>query len=145
MEAIPGMDASKSGLTGAMDASKSAMQQAGSAGGAAMKAAELAKEKARAIDVSSLIDVQYEIDGEEVAVQFGVVRENYTPSFDTAIGADQGDKVQILEGGEEAECAPTLNTLGLPRVAHRAMIDRAVRAGWSVKLLRTGKVGHRDS
>ena len=101
------MDASKSGLTGAMDASKSAMQQAGSAGGAAMKAAELAKEKARAIDVSSLIDVQYEIDGEEVAVQFGVVREDYTPSFDTAIGADQGDKVQILEGGEEAECAPT--------------------------------------
>ena len=67
------------------------------------------------MDLSSLIEVTYEDDG-AAAARFAVVREDYTPSYESAIGGSTGDRLIVLDGDMDAEW-------------------------WQVKVVKTGEVG----
>jgi hypothetical protein len=109
------------GFSMARGASKAAMEKAAKAQEAATKAAKLAEERSREVansinvDLSSIIDVTYEEDV-GVEVQLAVVREDYSPSYESAIGGSAGDRLIVLDGDPDAEW-------------------------WQVKIVKTGKVG----
>ena len=109
------------GFNMARGASKAAMEKAAKAQEAATKAAKLAEERSREVansinvDLSSLIEVTYDEDG-GAEVQFAVVREDYTPSYESAIGGRAGERLMVLDGDADAEW-------------------------WQVKVVKTGKVG----
>ena len=109
------------GFNMARGASKAAMEKAAKAQEAATKAAKLAEERSREVansinvDLSSLIEVAHDEDG-GAEQQFAVVREDYTPSYESAIGGRVGDRLMVLDGDADAEW-------------------------WQVKVVKTGKVG----